>query len=99
MKTFMRCALAVGALLSTSIAHAQTAGRVILADQQSGADMGEKITAADLALGADAGQIKVGSSGSISKVVTISANHSVACANETVMLTLATQQASFRLQS
>jgi hypothetical protein len=99
MKTFMRCALAVGVLLSTSIAHAQTAGRGILADQQSGADMGEKITAADLALGADSGQITVGSSGSISKVVTISANHSVACANDTVKLTLATQQASFRLQS
>jgi len=50
-------------------------GRVVEAEKYPGADIGAKINAADAALGADAGEIRVSSGGNIATQINISSNH------------------------
>ena len=67
--------------------------RVIVADQQSGSDMGAKIAAANLALGSGKGEIRVGKSGELSEPIVLSQNHDLVCVDNQVTLTLSKAQA------
>src|ERR1700683_2722949 len=73
--------------------------KIIFADQQSGDEMGAKIAAADAALGAAKGEIRVAKSGIISQPVLLSRNHDLVCVADQVHLTLSTSRASITQQS
>lgn len=76
----------------------QAESRVILADQESGRDLGAKIIAADAALGSAQGEIRVLQSGEISEPIVISWQHQLICLGEEVKLSLSTSTAYIRLQ-
>ena len=76
-----------------------TESRVIVADQQSGSDIGAKIGAANLALGSGKGEIRVGKSGELSEPIVLSQNHDLVCVDNQVTLTLSNPQAKITQES
>jgi hypothetical protein len=72
---------------------------IIVADQQSGRDLGAKIIAADNALGSAQGEIRVLRSGEISGPVLLSRQHQLVCLGDEVTLSLSTSAAYIRLQA
>ncbi len=85
-------------IASRGVAAKPFQGSIILADQQSGKDMGAKIVAANLALGSEKGEIRVAQSGEISNAILLSQNHDLVCAGE-VTLTMTTLRAKITQQS
>jgi hypothetical protein len=83
---------------STVLAQ-QAESRVILADQESGRDLGAKIIAADAALGSTPGEIRVLHSGEISEPVILSRQHRLICPGDKVTFSLSTSTAYIRLQA
>jgi hypothetical protein len=93
----------VGLLSAIAVAQPQapqtTHGGVVLAEQQPGNDLGEKIAAANAALGPARGEIRITKSGEISTRVMLSPNRDVICDGDQVELTLAASAASIVLSS
>src|SRR5580692_3667288 len=83
----------------SGIRTSATQNGVVLADQQSGGDMGAKIVAANAALGSAKGEIRVDSSGEISEPVVLSENHDLVCTRNQVILTMSTAKAKITQQS
>ncbi len=74
-------------------------GRIILADQQPGSDLGAKIEAANAALGSERGEIRVTKSGQISTRLVLSQNHDLVCDGDRTTLTLSDSKASIVQQN
>jgi parallel beta-helix repeat protein len=87
-----------GANLS-ALDESSSQGRIILADQQPGSDLGAKITAANAALGSERGEIRVTKSGQISARLVLSQNHDLVCDGDRVTLTLSDPHASIVQQN
>jgi len=93
----------VGLLSAIAVAQSQAPqtarSGVVLAEQQPGNDLGAKIAAANAALGAARGEIRITKSGEISTRVMLSPNRDVICDGDQVELTLAASAASIVLSS
>jgi len=74
-------------------------GRIIVADQQPGNDLGAKVVAADRALGSETGEIRVMQSGEISEPILLSQNHSLVCVGSRARMMMSTARAVIAQQS
>jgi hypothetical protein len=77
----------------------QVKSHVIVADQESGRDVGAKIIAADTALGSEKGEIRVTQSGEISEPISLSHDHELSCLGDHITLTFTTSAAQIVLHS
>jgi hypothetical protein len=77
----------------------QPESRIILADQESGRDLGAKIIAADTTLGPAKGEIRVTQSGEISGPISLSHDHELSCLGDHITMTLTGSTAKIALQS
>jgi len=84
---------------SSSVQGQRAVSRVVLADQESGRDLGAKIIAADAALGSEKGEIRITQSGEISEAISLSQNHELSCLGDHITLTLSASAAYIRLQA
>ncbi len=84
---------------SKAVRPKQAESRIILANQESGSDLGAKIIAADTALGSAKGEIRVTQSGEISEPISLSHNHELSCLGDHITLTLTAVAAQIALQS
>jgi hypothetical protein len=73
--------------------------RVILADHESGRDLGAKIVVADTALGSAKGEIRITQSGEISQAISLSHDHELSCLGDHITLTLTSSTAQITLHS
>jgi hypothetical protein len=74
-------------------------GRVIVADEQPGNDLGTKIGAADRLLGSEPGEIRVIQSGKISGPIVLSENHNLVCLDQQIRIIMSTPRAMLAQQS
>jgi parallel beta-helix repeat protein len=74
-------------------------GRIIVADEQPGDELGTKIVAADRALGSEPGEIQVMQSGEISEPIVLSQNHNLVCVGSQARMMMSTPTAMIAQQS